>query len=231
MRLTLAPTTKAIFGGTPALADPALGITKNKRKIIRAMKAANNPHGLGLEAVMFRQQSDKTSQPKGRQYIHETKRGGDCEMVITMLPGLAERVHTATAIFHDNTYKRVGQDWKEWEIVIWDVRLNRRLTVARIYCTRETRSAFEKMWTGFWDTVEAVTGKPVLFKFLNGSGLLVIGVDGCKPQVDGCGDALVKQMLKRKNPSVEERNPQIIVQHIVRTCFIHLERYVSLFFV
>ena len=60
------------------------------------------------------------------------------------------------------------------------------------------------MWTGFWDTVEVATGQPIQFKFLDGKGLLVIGVDGCQPQVDGCGDALKKQVAKRKNPLVRE---------------------------
>ena len=45
-------------------------------------------------------------------------------MIITMLPSLADRIHTADASLHDNTYKRLFGEWKEWEVVIWDKRLN-----------------------------------------------------------------------------------------------------------
>ena len=45
-----------------------------------------------------------------------------------MLPGLASRVHDADATLHDNTYKRVFGEWKEWEVVMWDKRLNQLST-------------------------------------------------------------------------------------------------------
>jgi hypothetical protein len=45
-------------------------------------------------------------------------------MIITMLPYLANLIHSADASLHDNTYKRVFGHWKEWEVVIWDKRLN-----------------------------------------------------------------------------------------------------------
>lgn len=43
-----------------------------------------------------------------------------------MLPGLAELLHGAQTTLHDNTYKGVSGDWKEWEVVVWDARLNKR---------------------------------------------------------------------------------------------------------
>ena len=42
-----------IFGGTPVSGDPALGIQVNKQKIIRQMKKAINPHGVGIEGIEF----------------------------------------------------------------------------------------------------------------------------------------------------------------------------------
>lgn len=102
------------------------------------------------------------------------------------------------------------------------------LTVARIYCNKETRTAFEQMWTSFWATVERVTDRPLEFKFIDGTGLQAILVDGCKPQVDGCGDALVKLISRRPHSLVRENDPQTVVQYILRTCVIHLERYVLL---
>ena len=63
-----------------------------------------------------------------------------------------------------------------------------RVTVVRIYCTHETWAAFLQMWSGLWDTIEKVTGKFVHIRFIDGTGLHTILVDGYKPQVDACGD-------------------------------------------
>jgi hypothetical protein len=79
------------------------------------------------------------------------------------------------------------------------------------------------MWAGLWDTIARVTGKPVKFKFIHGTGLRAILVDGNKPQIDACGDDLVH----RNDPKISgitETNPQIIVQYIIRTCTVHLDR-------
>ena len=96
--------------------------------------------------------------------------------------------------------------------------------MARIYCNKETRKAFENMWTGFWSTIERVTAKPLAFKFIDGHGIRALLVDGCKPQVDACGDALVKVISNRPWSLVKESDPQVVAQHILRTCDIHLER-------
>lgn len=82
------------------------------------------------------------------------------------------------------------------------------------------------MWTGLWDTVEMVTKQKVEFKFIDGRGLSAILVDGCKPQVNACGDDLVKRIQDRNSP-LSERDPQLVVQNIVRTCTVHLQRYVN----
>jgi hypothetical protein len=83
------------------------------------------------------------------------------------------------------------------------------------------------MWTALWDTVERVTGEKVKFKPFDGTGIRAILVDGNKPQIDGCGDDLVR----RNNPQVSgitELDPQLIVTYIVRTCYVHLNRCVVL---
>ncbi|KAE9386168.1 hypothetical protein BT96DRAFT_949317 [Gymnopus androsaceus JB14] len=41
-------------------------------------------------------------------------------IIVLMLPGLAELLHEAQTTLHDNTYKGVSGDWKEWEVVVWD---------------------------------------------------------------------------------------------------------------
>jgi hypothetical protein len=79
-----------------------------------------------ITAVVYQKRLDDENQPPSKRYIHEISSKDGVNMIITMLPGLAQRVHFANATLHDNTYKRVFGDWKEWEVVIWDQRLNMR---------------------------------------------------------------------------------------------------------
>lgn len=84
------------------------------------------------------------------------------------------------------------------------------------------------MWTALWNTIEQVTGKPVQFQFMHGRGIRAILVDGCKAQVDACGDDLVKRN-KPEVSLINETDPQVIVQYVLKTCIIHLDRYIVLF--
>ena len=77
------------------------------------------------------------------------------------------------------------------------------------------------MWGGLWDTIERVTGNHVKFKFMDGTGLKAILVDGCKPQVDACGDDLLK-CNQSDVTGISTYDPQEIVQNIVQTCVIYL---------
>ena len=43
---------------------------------------------------------------------------------LQILPSLANQIHTADVLLHDNTYKWVFGNWKEWEVMIWDKKLN-----------------------------------------------------------------------------------------------------------
>ncbi|KAJ7288735.1 hypothetical protein C8J57DRAFT_1642908 [Mycena rebaudengoi] len=83
------------------------------------------------------------------------------EIVITMLPYLAERIHHAKASLHDNTYTRVHGPWKEWEV------------------------------PGLFETIAHITKSEVKFKFIDGEGLRAILVDGNKPQANALGAYLV----------------------------------------
>lgn len=99
------------------------------------------------------------------------------------------------------------------------------MTVGRVYCERETRDAYEQMWTLFWETVGRITGKPVKFRVFSGDGegIRAILVDGNKPQVDGLGAYLVK--YNRQDISgISESDPQRIVEYIVKVCLVHFDR-------
>ncbi|KAF9004431.1 hypothetical protein BDZ89DRAFT_1238367 [Hymenopellis radicata] len=145
--------------------------------------------------IFARQSADIKDLSLEEQYIHEVRLSGGREgnVVVTIYQELVELIHSARSTFHDHTYKRVrDKDWKEWEVVLFNLRLNSRTTVARIYMTRETREAFKLAWSLLWNTTRRLTGRPVMFKALHGTGIHTLMVDGSKPQTNGCGDDLAE---------------------------------------
>ena len=94
-----------------------------------------------------------------------------------------------------------------------------------MYSNSETRNTYRQIWSGLWELVEEVTGEPIKFQFIHGSGIRGIVVDGSKPQIQGCGDAL----MARNDPKIsgiDEDDPEKLVHYVVRLCMVHLERYV-----
>ncbi|KAH6897587.1 hypothetical protein BKA70DRAFT_1563041 [Coprinopsis sp. MPI-PUGE-AT-0042] len=218
-------TTQAIFGTlTPSAYHPGLANTRVRRDLVKEVKREVAPHGHGLEGVLHYMTTVERVLPERDRYVHKTIAESGFSLILTLFPGLVERLHDCNYSVHDNTYKRVYGDWKEWEVVIWDAKLDMRLTVARFYCTNETRVAFRRMWQELWDLIEVVTKRPVLFKFMDGEGIRAIIVDGCKAQVQGCGDDLVDRARKRGHTLFMQMAPDEIVQYVVRTCLAHLDR-------
>ncbi|KAJ7775009.1 hypothetical protein B0H16DRAFT_1265082, partial [Mycena metata] len=216
-------TSKIFNGNIPASLDPALLNPRIKRKLIYDLKTTENPHGLSWEGVCFFQEKMRETLPPEKRYIQYLTSDDGVQIVLTMLPFLAGRIHAAKASLHDNMYARLHGVWKEWEVVIWDDKLNCRVTITRIYSKRETEEVFAKMWPALWDTIERVTGVQVKFKFIHGEGLQAVLVDGNKLQVNTFGADLVK----RNNPylsGIHETEPTKIVGFTLRTCRLHVDR-------
>ncbi|KAF8522570.1 hypothetical protein BU17DRAFT_64266 [Hysterangium stoloniferum] len=151
------------------------------------------------------------------------------DIVVTMLPDLAELVHNVTSTQHDTTYKHIFGAFNEWEIVIWHPYLCRHestyslilifielrrysgVAIGRIYCNRETRQAYHLIWTEWFKAIERVTNKSVEFKALHKEGKhAIFMVDSSAPQMQGLGDFLLTQ----NDPLVSRiatKDPQIIV--------------------
>ncbi|KAF7800308.1 hypothetical protein EIP86_011557 [Pleurotus ostreatoroseus] len=207
---------------TPAAFDPALANTRKRRELVYKAKRVQNPLGTGLQGVFAQYQAD-LKKPLNERYIHRFIQDGDVFAIFTFLPALAHYLIDASAVLCDNTYKRIHGEAQEWEVVIWLARINMRLTVARIYSNSETRETYRQLWSGLWDLVENVTGRKIQFKFMHGSGIRAIVVDGNKAQVQGCGDSLAA----RNNPGVSgvaEHDPEKLVQYIIKLCKVHIDR-------
>jgi len=53
-------------------------------------------------------------------------KGPNSELIVTIHPELAKLTHETKCTQHNNTYVRIGGPHNEWEVAIWDDRLNRR---------------------------------------------------------------------------------------------------------
>ncbi|KAJ7765293.1 hypothetical protein B0H16DRAFT_1310196 [Mycena metata] len=217
-----ASTSKIFNGHIPAELDPGLANSRIKRGLIAKVKRNENPHGMGIEGVIFRQKRMQ-SLPREKQYIWRVTSEYREELIITMLPYLANLIHRVKVSLHDNTYARVHGEWKEWEVVIWDDRCNIRVTIGRIYSKHETYEVFKKMWPGLFETIARVTGSEVKFKFIDGQGLKAILVDGNKPQANALGDYIGSRNRPHLS-GIHEKNPKLILPNVLRTCDIHVNR-------
>ncbi|KAJ7701050.1 hypothetical protein B0H16DRAFT_1834219 [Mycena metata] len=127
-------TLKIFNGNIPASLDPALLNPRIKRKLIYDLKTTENPHGLSWEGVCFFQEKMRETLPPEKRYIQYLTSDDGVQIVLTMLPFLAGRIHAAKASLHDNTYARLHAHgvWKECEVVsIWDDKLNCRVSSFR----------------------------------------------------------------------------------------------------
>lgn len=83
-------------------------------------------YGEPLYKGVFAKQRQDLSRSPEEWYIHEVHSYGETNIIVTFVPALAARLHDALETAHDNTYKQVHGDWKEWEATLWDRKLNTR---------------------------------------------------------------------------------------------------------
>jgi len=100
------------------------------------------------------------------------------------------------------------------------------VTVARVYCNCSTQQAFEYIWEGFFKAIETATGRKIKFKVFEESGnILSIILDMEASQVKGLGTTIIR--MKMNDPSISkisEVDPDIIVQFLIKLCYVHWER-------
>ncbi|KAF8581715.1 hypothetical protein K439DRAFT_1618843 [Ramaria rubella] len=206
-----AASTRKILGGvSPPKFHPAFSQRHPKERIIKKAKDQQAPKGFGLPGsnchLASKTASCKKLFQKKKQYIHRIVDVAGIQLVVTMLPRLAVKMHVVRASLHDNTYKRTFGKWKEWEVVVWDHHLD---------------TPFEQIWTVFFEVLEEVTGKPLKLAIFHQEGtFFAFLVDGDAGQAIGLG----KYLCKINDPKIShifETDPAILVQYILKTCWTH----------
>lgn len=76
---------------------------------------------------VLHRQTEERSKDVSERYIHMVSNGA-FPVIITGLRSLFQLFHQVDATLHDNTYKRLNGDFKEWEVVAWIKHLNMRMS-------------------------------------------------------------------------------------------------------
>jgi hypothetical protein len=101
------------------------------------------------------------------------------------------------------------------------------VTVAHVYCNCATNESFEYVWEGLFKAIEKATRRKIQFKVFNKTGnILCVILDMEAAQVQGLVTAII--YLKMNNSLVAmttEVDPDVIVQYLIKLCFVHWERY------
>lgn len=174
---------------------------------------------------------------------------GTVKVVVTAHPILAALIHGARFLVCDNTFKQTNGELNEWEVAIWHGALNERetrisfhnldayepmsgVTVARVYSNGATKETFGYIWEGFFNAVKTITGKGIKFKVFDDSGTIqCVILDMEAAQVQGLGVAITQ--MKMNDPSssqITEVDPDILVQYLIKLCYVHWDRQVHILF-
>ncbi|KAH8096575.1 hypothetical protein BXZ70DRAFT_945163 [Cristinia sonorae] len=152
---------------------------------------------------------------------------GDIKIAVTMLPDVALYIHEVTALIIDFTFKRVKGDIDELEVVGYSERFKRRLPLATLYCNRKTVEAYYQLFTELMDAIRVVTGEPFkIHPFHPNAKCRAICADGEAAQAQGLGRWLVVYNDATLS-GILSRDPDVLVQYILRTCILHFYRRID----
>jgi len=99
--------------------------------------------------------------------------------------------------------------------------------VVHAYCNSAAKEAFGYVWEGFFNVIKMATGKEIEFKVFNDSrNIQCIILDMEAAQVQGLGGTIIQ--MKMNDPlisKIAEIDPDIIIQYLIKLCYIHWDRY------
>jgi hypothetical protein len=94
-----------------------------------------------------------------------------------------------------------------------------------LFCDAKTTEAFTQLFTELFDTIARITGKPLkLAPFFPDAKCRIVMLDGEVPQALGLGHFLVGYNDPELS-GINSRNPIELLQHCLKTCSIHFQRY------
>ena len=100
------------------------------------------------------------------------------------------------------------------------------VTVARVYSNGATKETFRYIWEGLFNAVKTATGKEIKFKVFDDSGSIqCVILDMEAAQVQGLGAAITQMKMNDHSISqITEDDPDILVQYLIKLCYVHWDR-------
>ncbi|KAL0056734.1 hypothetical protein AAF712_016658 [Marasmius tenuissimus] len=108
-------------------------------------------------------------------------------------------------------------------MVIVNKALTKTMTIMRVYIEHESTETFEMMFDEIQKLVLRLTNRAISFRWLQKDGnLICMNSDMCIAQVIGAG----RSFLKTKDPvhGLKTDNPEVLVQHFIKLCHVHILR-------
>ncbi|KAF8975638.1 hypothetical protein BDQ17DRAFT_1267859 [Cyathus striatus] len=214
---------------------PSLGNYDHVRRIINSLRKVEYPCGTGfLGAELLAQKH--ADLPKDMQYVrcaesHTIEGGKTFYLVICMSKTMAFSLIRAQYISIDTAFKRVHGKWQEFEIETWDSEGMMSYVGARAFTTSQSAKAHFILFTRIFQFVTQITGLPVQFRHIHGSGFHVWSADAHKGQALGAG--MYCQQLCRDLVGVCPIEPTKMLKNLdpydhlcrfYRLCVVHFKR-------
>ncbi|KAK7029764.1 hypothetical protein R3P38DRAFT_2361050, partial [Favolaschia claudopus] len=221
-----APSTSRIYDGKRvAEVSPAYTDTREIRDALAAEKLREHPHGMDWKGVLHHINNHELRLPKAERYIHTAVTKNGFRLVVTLHPQLAMLIHKVLALNIDYTFKRVGDNMDEWEVVGFVDRLKKRKSISH---SISWTKAFSQLFKEFFDTVEDVTGQKLLIApFYKDAQRRIFMLDGEAPQALGLG-AFLSTYNKPEISGIWTTNPiKQLLSYCLKTCSIHFERHIN----
>lgn len=186
--------------------------------------------------------NEDLKRPLEERYIHgftSTINGG--RVILTANQFLLTRIHLATTLYVDTTFKRTVGSLKEWEVVMYDkeaergmefyiycpqrlLTMSKAITITRVYSDRSDRLQYKTIFDELQRVIFQLTGRHLRLKHLSEGGSLVsVGVDMELAQALGAGDSF----LPTNEPEfskIHVETAEEIVEYFVRACYTHAKR-------
>ncbi|KAF8998097.1 hypothetical protein BDQ17DRAFT_1247946, partial [Cyathus striatus] len=168
---------------------PSLGNFDHVRRLINNLRKERYPNGTGFTGAM-QLVNVHASLPEDNVYIccaetHIIKGGKVFHLVICTSKFTASALLCARYVSIDTAFKCVYGKWQEFEMETWDE--NRMISIvgAHAYTTSQSARAHCILFTRIFDFTKKITGLPVLFRHIHGTGIHIWVADAHRGQALG----------------------------------------------
>ncbi|KAF8994773.1 hypothetical protein BDQ17DRAFT_1251365, partial [Cyathus striatus] len=217
---------------------PSLGNLDHVRRLIGKLRHQYFPNGTGFDGAVYLTEIH-SSLPEHEQYVrcaesHYIEGNKLFHLVICMSKAMAFALIHALYISIDTSFKRVHGKWQEFEMETWDTNGMKSIVGARAFTTSQSVRAHFILFKRIFDFATKITGLPVQFQHIHGTGYYIWIADAHKGQALGVGlyCEMLCQDLKINCPveparRMKDLTPYDHLRRFYRLCTVHFKRHIN----